>query len=109
MLIHGECTNQFLHCHSFQSDEEEKSHTDRMKKKLQMQELNKFILSANVLREKIPGLPRRLEWWEGRGFAVAIVNYEEEEKDFSKHWTHFTLKINGYEELSIKKTMIQCK
>lgn len=79
-----------------------------MKDQLKAQELNNFILSANLLREKIYGLPEKLEWWEGRGFAVAVVNYEEEEKEFTKKWTHFTLKINGYEELAIKQTLIQC-
>ncbi|XP_053377754.1 calponin homology domain-containing protein DDB_G0272472-like isoform X2 [Mercenaria mercenaria] len=89
------------------SDDEEDSYTKAMKEKLKAQELNNFILSANLLREKISGLPQKLEWWEGRGFAVAIVNFEEEEKEFTKKWTNFTLKINGYEENAIKQTLIQ--
>lgn len=89
------------------TDEEEENYTKKMKDRLKSQELNNFILSASILREKIQGLPERLEWWEGRGFAVAVVNYEEEEKEQTKNWTNFTLKINGYEEVAIKQTLIK--
>ncbi|KAL4226078.1 hypothetical protein ACF0H5_014066 [Mactra antiquata] len=89
-------------------EEVKEDDTEEMKKeKLKKHVRNHFRLSTHILKEKIPGLPQRFEWWEGRGFAVAVVNYEEEEKEFCKHWTHFTLKINGYKEVTIKQTMIQ--
>ncbi|KAH3816663.1 hypothetical protein DPMN_118183, partial [Dreissena polymorpha] len=73
--------------------------------KLDMNTLNEFILTPQYLKTRIPGLPERFEWWEGNGFVYAVIDYREEELD-QKECTNFTLKVSGFEEILIKRTII---
>ena len=94
---------------SSQTEEEEACHKKKMRKEMKKQELNNFILTAAHLQERISGLPNKFEWWEGRGFCVAVLNYEDEEKHLGNKWTNFALKVSGYRETPIKKIMVSCK
>jgi len=71
--------------------------------------LNKYRLSADIVRQKIPGLPEMLEWWEADTFLVCVVNYESEEGQICDPCTHFTIIVHGKEETNIKHTMLTSK
>lgn len=71
--------------------------------------MNECRLTAKAVRQKIPGLPELMEWWEGSTFVACVLNYQKEENLFSVPWTHFTLVVYGREEKCIKHTMLTCK
>lgn len=54
-------------------------------------------------------LPEKMEWYEGWNWCASVLNFEEEEKDQCSKPTNFTIKVNGKEEESVKRTMFKCK
>ncbi|KAL3852476.1 hypothetical protein ACJMK2_016109 [Sinanodonta woodiana] len=68
---------------------------------------SEYPLNARMIRNKIEGLPEKLEWWEGVGWCVAVVNYEHEEKGLFKPPSNFTLKVTSSSEDAMKRTMLK--
>ncbi|WAR25533.1 hypothetical protein MAR_011237 [Mya arenaria] len=85
----------------FKTDEMENEHFEKMRLKMEEKDLNWFRLNSQFLKEQIPGLPERFEWWEARGFVVCVFDYEVEEKEQCEKWTKFSIKVSGYEEMLV--------
>ncbi|KAK3612008.1 hypothetical protein CHS0354_021683 [Potamilus streckersoni] len=68
---------------------------------------SEYPLNARMIRNKIEGLPEKLEWWEGVGWCIAVVNYEHEEKGLFRPPSNFTLKVTSSSEDAMKRTMLK--
>ncbi|XP_052779553.1 uncharacterized protein LOC128216891 isoform X2 [Mya arenaria] len=91
---------------SDRTDEMENEHFEKMRLKMEEKDLNWFRLNSQFLKEQIPGLPERFEWWEARGFVVCVFDYEVEEKEQCEKWTKFSIKVSGYEEMLVKHAVM---
>lgn len=76
-------------------------------KTLEERKINRFPLSADILRTRMVDLPKKMEWYEGWNWCASVMNYEEEEKHLCSKPTNFTIKVNGKEEESVKRTMFK--
>ncbi|CAG2219729.1 unnamed protein product [Mytilus edulis] len=69
--------------------------------------INRFPLTADLLRTKMVDLPKKMEWYEGWNWCASVLNFEAEERDLCAKPTNFTIKVTGREEECVKRTMFK--
>ncbi|XP_052082387.1 uncharacterized protein LOC127720014 [Mytilus californianus] len=69
--------------------------------------INRFPLTADLLRTKMIDLPKKMEWYEGWNWCASVLNFDAEERDLCANPTNFTIKVTGREEECVKRTMFK--